>query len=137
MAQLSPADLLQPKGDITPDWFPKLDSDGVTELLQGYLDDAYARIPDSITSDVTRNNAARAWAMGRSWRNVLQRLINTPASFKVENEASQSIIADQIKSARIMAEKYESDFAGLTDVADAGASDDDAGQGAALNTVIW
>lgn len=134
---LTSVDLLQPKGDITPDWFPTLDDAGVATLLDGYLADATARIPDTITDATAIDNAARAWAMGRAWRNVQQRLINAPATLKLDGEGSQSIIGEQIKNARQLAEKFEAEFEELTDVADSGSTVDDAGMGAAINRYVW
>lgn len=137
MAALTSTDLRQPKGDISDDWFPLLDSTGIDTLLDAYLADGYDRIPASITSESEQNRAARAWAMARANRNVLSRLTNTPANFKLDNEGQQSVIGEQIKTVRLAAERFEAEFAELTAVVGANDSSDDAGQGAARNAYLW
>lgn len=137
MAKLTAADLLQPKGDVTPDWFPTLDEAGVTTLLDAYLDDGYGRVPDVIVDEAAQNAAARAWAMGRASRNVFMRLVNTPATFRLDNEGSQSILAEQVKAARLQAEKYEAEFETLTDVEATDSTVEAGGSGSAENSYRW
>lgn len=137
MGQLTSTDLRQPQGDISDDWFPLLDSAGIDTLLTAYLADGYERIPATIVSESEQNRAARAWAMSRANRNVLSRLTNGPANFKLENEGQQSIIAEQIKTVRAQAERYEAEFAGIVDVPGSNDTADEVGQGAARNVIIW
>lgn len=106
---MTAADLLQPKGDISLDWFPTMSAEDVNTLLSNYIVDGVAHLAPNLSSGEA-DIATRAWAMARAARNVYMRLSNTPASFTVQGEGGQTITGEQVRSFKIMAEKYEAEF---------------------------
>lgn len=135
---LTAADLQQPKGDIdAPVWFPGKTPEDVGTLLDAYIADGVTKLPDTLTGDAAQDAALRSYAMGRAARNVFMRLSATPAAFKLDNEGSQTIISEQIKAFRQMAEKYEAEFGAAVDVEDVGGTTDVEGTGAARNQIVW
>lgn len=131
-------DLQQPKGDIDPGvWFPGKTLEDVATLLEAYIADGVTKIPDTLVGDAETDAALRSYAMGRAARNVFMRLSATPAAFKLDNEGSQTIISEQIKAFRQMAEKYEGEFDTAIDLEDTGGTTDVEGVGAARNQIVW
>lgn len=132
-------DLQQPKGDVDPAvWFPGKTPEDVATLLDAYIADGVARLPDALTDDAAQSAAVTAYAMGRAARNVEMRLSAGPASFRLDSEGSQTIIGEQIKTWRQRAERYEAEWADATDFGDGTLDNvDEPGQGAAVNRVVW
>ncbi len=128
---ITSANLLQPLGDVSPDWFPGLSSADVAALLDAYIADAASRIT---VTGIDGDNATRAYAMGRAARNVYMRLSNTPATATLTGEGSQSITGEQIRAFKTMAEKYEAEFATFTAAAPTPA---DEPSGAVANSYVW
>jgi len=95
---LTDADLIAPKGEIEKSLFPGEDAAQLGLRLQGYLDDAYAKL-DSLTTlpdSVDVDEAARSYAYYRAYNAVFLNMSRQAATASIEGEASRSFLASQI-----------------------------------------
>lgn len=130
---ITATDLLEPSGDVVLDLFPGRTPDQLQALLTAYLTDGYARCPATLT-DADKDRAATAWAYARVNRNVLARLSRTPASFTVDNEGSSTMLAEQIRTFKDAAVRWETDFDTITA---ATPTPDETPTSAAVNRYVW
>lgn len=131
---LTPNDLLEPIGDLAPELFPGKDAAALDTMLSAYLADGYSRIPTTIVDTVSLDSAARAWAYGRAYRNVLRRLSRTPATVSIANEGSTTILQKQIDTFDKEAQRWEAEYTSI--IGDAPAPDDTP-SAAATNQYVW
>lgn len=130
---LSPTDLLEPIGDLSPELFPGKDDAAIDTQLQAYLTDGYSRVPVTVLgAEVDR--AAAAWAYMRAYQNVLIRLSRTPATVSIANEGSQTVLGEQIRTFAKLATKWESEF---NDIVGDAPTPDDTPTAAAINTYVF
>lgn len=111
---VTPPDLLEPTGDLTPELFPTLDGAGITALLTAYIADGTARVAALPLSELEKDRAVTAWAYSRAYRNIGQRLSNTPASFALEGEGSRTMLGEQLRTFKDSARRWEEDFDAVT-----------------------
>lgn len=130
---LTPTDLLEPIGDLSPELFPGKDAAAIDTQLQAYLTDGYGRVPATITG-TSADNAAKAWAYTRAYQNVLIRLSRTPATANLTNEGSYTILGEQIRTFAKLATKWESEY---NDIIGDAPSPDETPTAAALNQYIF
>lgn len=95
-----PDDLLQPLGELTPGMFTQLDSAQLFVLLQGFLDQGYARATAHVppVSAPNLDEAATAWAYAQAYLNVWRRLSLAPATVHVDGEVSRTYLSSQIET---------------------------------------
>lgn len=110
---VTPADLLEPTGELSPADFPGYLSGALTDLMQGFITDATARLSGKVLTDAQRDQAITAWAYARGNRMILRRLSRTPASFSLANEGSQTILGEQIRTFKSEAKRWEDLFNGI------------------------
>lgn len=130
---LTPDNLLEPRGDLSPELFPGKDAAWIDTLLATYLADAYARIPATIVG-TTADLAAAAWSYARAYRHVLSRLSRVPATMAIVNEQSRTITGEQLRTFASLAAKWEAEF--QTIIGDAPTADDTP-SGSALNAYVF
>jgi hypothetical protein len=94
---LTGSDLIAPKGEIETALFPAEDSAALSLRLQGYLDEAYAKLSTLVLPDgVDVDDAAQSYAYYRAYKAVHLRMSASAASAQIEGEASRTFLASQI-----------------------------------------
>jgi hypothetical protein len=132
---ITPADLLQPAGELEAADFPMLDADGLTTRLQAYIDDGYARVAPLDLTDDEKDRAVRAYSYGRSYRSILSRLSRNPATVTLEGEGQRVYLSEQLRTFKENAVRWEQDYDAIT------ASDtptpEETPSAAAVNRYVW
>lgn len=106
---LAAADLLEPTGILTPGFFPGVQD--VAAHLQAYLTAAYADATAKGVADDDRDDYARSIAYHRAYLNLANRLATNPASATLVDQGSRTYSAEQLKSARALADQYGAEAA--------------------------
>lgn len=92
---LTPDDLLQPIGRLTPAMFPKLKTaPEVQDALQVYLDEGYVKAAALEVGDV-QDAAVRRWAEYRTFSGFADHLAATAASASLQGLGSMGISSSQ------------------------------------------
>lgn len=120
---VAPADLLQPKGRIDPEYFPDDDETQVEARLQAYLDEGLLEADAGGASDVDR--AVKAWGYYRAYTTITERLAGAPSTSSVDGEMNATYTSDQRATFRTAAEHYLQVFQALTTVREPLESTDD------------
>lgn len=97
MANLTAADLTDPKGKVLPSMFPT-DSEAELEVrLEGWLADAYGKTEVSdLADDAERNDAAESWVYFRTYDAVTTRLMNTPIRVDLRDQGAREYHSSQL-----------------------------------------
>ena len=101
-------DLIEPTGELSKGLFPDDASDAEFEgRLQSYLNTAYGKLDAAaVTGDVTRDNAAEAYAYFRAYDHIYRRLSATPMQVTLTDQGSRTYSRDQIAAFRNLAADY-------------------------------
>lgn len=116
-------DLLQPKGDLSPELFPGMDPGEVQTLLESYVADGAASSPSTLSGGAL-DLALKAYAYARAYRNVALRLSRDPATNHLEGEASSTVTGEQIRTFKAEADRWAAEFVERT-TGEAGAGSHD------------
>jgi hypothetical protein len=96
---IGPDDLLDPNGDIDLAMFPGKTTNEVNDILQAYVDRAYATLDvRGITDDGIRDAAARLYAYYLAADRVYRRVTNESASLTFSDDGGRTMIQSQIDS---------------------------------------
>lgn len=99
---INASSLLAPGGEIEPEFFPEEDLDKVTERLDAYLTEGYAKAA-ALSAGTDRENAATAWAYYRAYSAIYRRLLAAPSTWSLADEGSASYTQKQIESFQSLA----------------------------------
>lgn len=126
------SDLIEPKGEIAPNFFPGDDSAGLTQRLRVYLEAGYGQ------AGAANDDAAKAYAYARAYRAVFLRLSSTPASAEAAGQGSYNMLVTQIKHFEERAIHWEIQYSRSLDVEPKSpVLFPTAGQGAVKNAFTW
>lgn len=103
------ADLLSPKGMISPTMFPGTDARALDARVAAYLADGYDKAA-TVEAGVRQDQAARAWAYHRACEDTFVRLSAEPAALDVEAKGGHTYSVKQIEHFRTLSETYLSRF---------------------------
>jgi hypothetical protein len=110
-----PADLIEPKGELSPELFPEETLVQFTARVSTYLLDAVARVEArSVADDDAADEATRMWVHYRTYGAAYRAMLVTPASMSKTDEGSKSTLAMQIQSTKQLADTALARFETLT-----------------------
>lgn len=104
---LSAADLLEPKGVLTPDMFV---GDDPTASIDAYIDAGTARAAAKSVNAGVLEEYLRAYVYHRAFARVATALTINPSSSSISDQGSESFSSEQIRRAAALAEKYQEQF---------------------------
>ena len=96
---LSPKDLRSPSGEIQDDLFPDDTDHALGVRLDSYILEAEGKVP------AATDDAVKAWAYYRSFRDVFIRLSNEPLDQTLNDQGTSRMSKDQIANFGLLADQ--------------------------------